>query len=89
MILVSNEKRLLFQTCASEFENKYLLKSVGQQHLASYKKERNEVNQFWSDIKLAKEQGKPTTDMVLEKLLPYSDTPHNREKGYLTVAEKL
>ena len=82
MAIVSNEKRSLFQSYASEFEEKYLRKPVGQQHLAMYRKERDEVCKYWSDIKLAKEQGKPITDMVLEKLLPYSDTPHNREKGY-------
>ncbi len=33
MALVSNEKRLLFQSYTSEFEKKYLLKPVGQGRL--------------------------------------------------------
>src|SRR2546430_518923 len=82
MTLVSNEKRSLFLTYASEFENKYLLEPGGQRHLAMYEKERDEVKQFWSEIKRAKERGKRITDMVLEKLLPYSNTHHNREMGY-------
>ena len=82
MTLVSNEKRSLFQTYASEFENGYLLEPAGQRHLAMYEKERDEVKQFWSEIKQAKERGKRITDMVLEKLLPYSNTRHNREMGY-------
>ena len=50
MAIVSNEKRSLFQSYASEFEEKYLLKPVGQQHLAMYGKERDEVCKYWSDI---------------------------------------
>jgi len=82
MALVTDKKRTLFQSYASEFEQKYLLEHAGQQHLAMYKKERDEVNRYWSEIKQAKQEGKRITDMVLEKLLPYSNTVHNREKGY-------
>ena len=57
MTLVSHEKRSLYQTYASEFENKYLLEPAGQRHLAMYEKERDEVKQFWSEIKQAKERG--------------------------------
>jgi hypothetical protein len=82
MELVSNEKRSLFHVYASEFERKYLLEPAGQRHLTMYKKEREEVVQFWSEIKKAKQEGKRITDIVLDKLLPYSNTRHNREKGY-------
>ena len=82
MRLVRDEKRSLFYSYASEFEKKYLLEPAGQQHLAMYEKERSEVVQYWLEIKKAKEEGKRSTDMVLEKLLPYSNTLHNREKGY-------
>ncbi len=82
MSLVTDEKRSLFHSYASEFEKRYLLESAGQRHLALYKKERSEVAQFWSEIKQAKQQGKGITAPVLEKLLPYSNTRHNREKGY-------
>lgn len=82
MRLVTAEKRSLFHSYASEFEKKYLLEPLGQAHLAGYKKERNEVIRFWSQIKEAKQRGERTTDMVLEKLLPYANTRHNREEGY-------
>jgi len=65
-----------------EFEKRYLLEPAGQRHLAQYKKEGDEVARYWSEIKKAKQEGKPITDLVLEKLLPYSNTIHNREKGY-------
>ena len=82
MALVTDEKHSLFQSYASEFEKRYLLEPAGQRHLAMYKKERHEVAQFWSEIKRAKQEGNQITDLVLEKLLPYSNTRHNREKGY-------
>ncbi len=47
-----------------------------------YEKEREEVIRFWSEVKKAKQEGKRITDLVLEKLLPYSNICHNREKGY-------
>lgn len=82
MALITDEKCSLFQSYASEFEKRYLLEPAGQRHIAMYKREREEVIQFWSEIKKAKQEGKQITDVVLEKLLPYSNTRHNREKGY-------
>jgi hypothetical protein len=79
---ITDEKRSLFHNYAKEFEAAYLLEPAGQRHLSAYKKEREEVSRFWSEIKNAKEEGKRITDMVLEKLLPYSNTRHNREKNY-------
>jgi hypothetical protein len=82
MALVTEERRSLFHSYASEFEKRYLLEPAGQRHLAIYKEERDKVVQFWSEIKEAKQEDKRITELVLEKLLPYSNTRHNREKGY-------
>lgn len=82
MELITDEKVSLFKSYASEFEKRYLLEPAGQKHNSIYEQERVEVNKFWSDIKKAKKAGKKITDLVLEKLLPYSNTRHNREKGY-------
>jgi len=82
MTLVTDERRSLFHSYASEFEERYLLEPAGQRHLAIYRKERDEVTRYWSEIKKAKQEGKRITDLVLEKLLPYSNTRHNRERGY-------
>jgi hypothetical protein len=82
MALVADNRRSLFLSYASEFERKYLLGPAGQRHQAIYRKEREEVARYWATTKKAKERGERITDLVLEKLLPYSNTHHNREKGY-------
>jgi len=82
MSLITDEKRSLFHSYASEFEKNYLLEPAGQRHLALYRKEKDEVTRFWAEIKKAKQAGKQITDLVLQKLLPYSNTRHNREKNY-------
>ncbi len=82
MELVSDEKRALFHSYAITFENNYLLDSIGQQHLAVYEREREDVVRFWAETKKARQVGEPITALVLEKLLPYANTPHNRRKGY-------
>jgi len=79
---ISDEKRSLFQSYAWEFEKRYLLEKNGQYHQSLYKKERAEVKQYWAEIKKAKQRGENITDMVLEKFLPYTNSQHNREKGY-------
>lgn len=79
---ITDEKRSLFLSYSSEFEKSYLLEPAGQKHLALYKKERDEVALFWSQIKEAKQAGEEITDLVLQKLLPYSNTRHNREENY-------
>lgn len=59
-----------------------MLEPAGQRHKAAYGKERTDVLQYWSHIKAAKAVGRDVTESVLGKLLPYSNTRHNREKGY-------
>ena len=74
--MISNEKRALFNSYASEFEKNYLLEAAGQRHRAAYGKERTEVLQYWSDIKAAKAAGQDVTEPVLSKFLSYSNTRH-------------
>lgn len=80
--MVSESRRAAFHAYVNEFESTYLLESTGQQHLAGYEKERGEVRRSWIEIKQAKQQHLPITDMVLAKLLPYSNTVYNREQGH-------
>ena len=82
MSSISAEKVSLFNSYTSEFEKGYLLEPSGQKHLSLYKKERDEVSKYWDEIKRAKNEGKKITDLVLHKLLPYSNTRHNRENNY-------
>ena len=82
MFPITTKKQEMFQAYAKEFESSYLLEPSGQKHLEIYKKEREEVRKYWAEIKEAKKKGEVITDLVLEKLLPYANTRHNREKGY-------
>jgi len=65
MSLITDEKRSLFHSYASEFEKKYLLEPAGQKHLALYKKEGDEVTLYWSKIKKAKQAGEQIIDLVV------------------------
>ncbi len=66
---------------AAQFEEEYLLQPDGQKHHEAYSTEREEVSKYWDEIKKAKKAGKSITDMVLRKLLPYTNTRYNREMG--------
>ena len=45
--MISDEKRALFNSYATEFEKSYLLEPAGQRHDAAYGKERIEVRAFF------------------------------------------
>jgi len=82
MSIISPQRKSLFLYYSSEFEKNYLIEPAGQRHLSLYKREREKVRKYWEEIKKAKKEGKDITDMVLQKLLPYSNTRHNRENNY-------
>ena len=65
-----------------EFVKSYLLTPEGEKHSAWYENARVESRKNIESIKLRLDQGEDITDEVLAKLVPYSDTPQNREKGY-------
>jgi 5-methylcytosine-specific restriction protein B len=79
---ISESRKQLIQTFSLEFTNNYLMEPKGQRHLSLYQKEKQEVRKYWEDIKVEKSKGQEYYKDVLEKLLPYQDTRHNREKGY-------
>src|SRR5438552_6717037 len=79
---ITINKNTIFNSYATEFEKSYLLEPAGQRHKAAYGQERTQALQYWSDIKAAKTSGQDVTEPVLSKLLPYSNTRHNREKRY-------
>ncbi|MCG2658967.1 MAG: hypothetical protein L6437_01815 [Kiritimatiellae bacterium] len=82
MTLITQQKRDLFAGYATEFEKSYLLEPAGQKHLAQYRSEGQELKQTWTLAKKKDKTGEKITDIVLEKLLPHSNTRHNREHGY-------
>jgi hypothetical protein len=82
MVPITDSKRSQFAKWAKEFETTYLLEPVGQRHTSAYATERDSVAKYWDEAKAAKKAEKDITDLVLYKLLPYSNTRHNREAGY-------
>jgi 5-methylcytosine-specific restriction protein B len=87
---ITDENRSLYHSYASEFEKRYLLEPAGQKHLEAYRIEREAVRRYWAEIKEAKQRGEDITDSVLEKLLPYSNTKANREKGcHISIAPAI
>jgi len=79
---INDSQRQLIQIFSHEFENNYLMEPKGQKHLSLYQKERQYVKKYWADIKEKKFSGKEYYNDVLDKLLPYQDTRHNRDKDY-------
>jgi len=79
---LTESRRHLIETYSLEFKNNYLMEPKGQKHLALYQKERMEVQKYWEDIKAKKKNGQEYYNDALEKLLPYQNTQHNREKKY-------
>lgn len=65
-----------------EFEETYLNKEEGQNHLEAYEREREEVKRYFDEIKTKDENGEDITDDVLYRLLPYVNNSPNRERGY-------
>lgn len=65
----------------TEFEDTYLAGAEGKRHLAAYGQSRDEGRRNWREIQELHSEGKDVTDLVLVKLLPHLNTPHNRERG--------
>jgi hypothetical protein len=82
MPFIPEEKRALTISYVAQYEERYLMQPKGQWHIVTYDKERTEVRKYWEETKKAKQAGQDITDLVLGKLLPYSNTRNNREKGY-------
>jgi len=67
----------------SEFRDGYLKTAAGKQHLASYERDRLAIQANFHAVLEQERQGLDTTDTVLCKLLPHSDTAPNRDSGKL------
>lgn len=76
------EQRVQVAKYVDDFRRRYLETPRGQEHLASYDRERAEVQAVFAEIKAKQESGQDITDDVLYHLLPYSNTKHNRERGH-------
>ena len=79
---ISTEKRDELLNLFREFVKSYLLTPEGEKHSDYYEKARVEARKNIESIKLRFNQGEDVTNEILAKLLPYSDTPSNRENCY-------
>jgi len=65
-----------------EFVKSYLQRPRERKHSAYYEKAHEESRTNIEKIEIKFNQGENVTNEILAKLLPYSDTPSNRENGY-------
>jgi len=64
-----------------EFVETYPATPAGARHVEMYDECRTQARQNLESVLAAKEEGHGITDLVLVRLLPYSDTAPNRAKG--------
>ncbi|MBI1299672.1 AAA domain-containing protein [bacterium] len=81
MPILTTEKRDHFDRLFAEFARTYPHTPDGQRHIEGYAVGRQSAQENWSAVKRMAERGEDVTDAVLLKLLPYSDSKNNREKG--------
>jgi 5-methylcytosine-specific restriction protein B len=68
-------------TLSLPYVSDYLLLPEGEKHSAYYEHGREQARKNLGDIKAALGRGEDITEQVLLRLLPYSDTPFNRDQG--------
>ena len=80
--ILTKEKRVEFLKLFREFADSYLLSPDGLKHIASYDLSRVLARKNLEEIRTFQESGGDITDLVILKLLPYSDTDQARNAGH-------
>ena len=75
------EKRAEFVKLFQEFVNSYPYTPDGLRHIAAYKEQRQQGRRNFEAIAAAAESGEDVTESIMLKLLPYQDSPTNRQSG--------
>jgi 5-methylcytosine-specific restriction protein B len=75
------EKKAEFVRLFQEFVSSYPYTPDGLHHTAAYKKQRQQGRRNFEAIAAAAESGKDVTESVMLQLLPYQDSPTNRQRG--------
>ncbi len=78
---LNQQKITEFAALFQEFAGAYPATPEGQDHIANYETGRQQGQQNFAAIVAADERGEDVTDQVLLKLLTYTDTEANRQKG--------
>jgi len=72
----------MFEELFPEFLATYLATSDGQTHLAHYAYMRQTARANYQAIVACAAQNEDSTALILQKLLPHTDSPANRQHGY-------
>src|SRR6476469_7339312 len=75
------EKRAEFVKLFQEFVNSYPYTPDGLRHIAAYKEQRQQGRRNFEEIAAAAESGEDVTESIMLKLIPYEDSPTNRQRG--------
>jgi MoxR-like ATPase len=73
--------RASFPSLFQEFLNSYPATSAGQHHIQTYARQRQTGQQNYQEVLAASDRGEDITDLVLLKLIPYTDSANHRESG--------
>lgn len=82
--IVLDEKKAEFAALYTEFLAGYVQTPAGAAHRDKYASARQEGVANLELVVQTQANGEPITDLVLTKLLPYVDTPQNRQRGAWT-----
>ncbi|MEG4805292.1 AAA family ATPase [Microcoleus sp. ARI1-B5] len=75
------EKKAEFVKLFQEFVNSYPYTPDGLRHTAAYQEQRQHGRRNFEAIAAAAESGEDVTESIMLKLLPYQDSPTNRQRG--------
>ncbi len=75
------QKKTEFVKLFQEFVNSYPYTPDGLRHTAAYKEQRQQGRRNFEAIAAAAESGEDVTESIMLKLLPYQDSPINRQRG--------
>jgi hypothetical protein len=64
-----------------QFATEYASQEVGRRHLAAYIPQREQGRANFQDVVARADRGEDVTSLVLVKLLPHLNSPHNRQRG--------
>ena len=78
---LSDEQHKELVDLIDEFRTDYVQTDTGTDHLARYSPTRQAAISNFRNLQDAKKQGQELTNLTLLKLLPYKDSPSNRERG--------
>jgi len=80
-MIITEEKKQEFAILFQEFLNSYPSTPDGLRHLSAYNEQRKQGKRNFETVINAYEKGEDITDLVLLKLLPYTDTENNKKRG--------